>query len=283
MSTSATVLENESRAISKGRLHVCSLMYHDIVTPGSDEESGFPGAGSLPYRISPSDFEQQLAVVAEQGYKATRSVQSLLESGETNHELLLTFDDGGISARTHAAEQLARRNWVGHFFVATNFISTRGFMDPEGIRDMHRLGHVVGSHMQNHPSLPDVRTYRNKCDEWNRSVDRLEEILEAPVTVGSLPGGIYSEKDVEAAAQAGIKILFTSECQYGTWDCCGVRCFGRFAIRSHMKPWYIGALAMGNPFVQAKEFSRWQLAGILRRYRGGSYNKFRNALLTILG
>ncbi len=272
-----------SKSISNKKLRICTLMYHDLVTPGSDEVSGFSWPGSIPYRITPSDFEQQLSLIAKRGYSATRLVDEVIASGNCDREILLTFDDGGLSALTHVAEQMSSRKWVGHFFIATNYISTRGFLDPEGIRELHRLGHVVGSHMQSHPSLPDLRTHQDKCDEWNRSVELLEAILECPITVGSLPGGIYSEQDVEAAAQAGIETLFTSECRCGSWECCGVRCLGRFAVRKHMQPWYVNALAVGNPLIQAKEFSRWQVAGILRRNGGGAYGKFRNAILALRG
>lgn len=269
------------RSISHKNLRVCSLMYHDVIAPNSNEESGFPGAGAVPYCVTPTDFEQQLSQISKRGYTASESIHTLVSNGNPGgKKILLTFDDGGRSAFTHVARGLASHNWVGHFFIATNFISTRGFMDADEIRDLHQMGHLIGSHMENHPSLPDRRSFQDKCDEWQQSVDKLEAIIDAPVTVGSLPGGLYSKQDVEAAVRAGVDLLFTSECQCRSWECNGARCFGRYAIRSRMSPSYVRAMVSGNPLPRAREYSRWKLAGLVRNHGGAHFTKVRNALIT---
>ena len=59
---------------------------------------------------------------------------------------LLTFDDGGASAITHTAPALEARNWRGHFFMTVGQLGTPEFLGPAALRDLHRRGHVIGSH-----------------------------------------------------------------------------------------------------------------------------------------
>ena len=47
--------------------------------------------------------------------------------------------------------------------------------------------------------------------EWSESRQRLEDMLGHAVTVGSVPGGYFSRAVAEAAAEAGLQVLFTSE------------------------------------------------------------------------
>ena len=44
---------------------------------------------------------------------------------------MITFDDGGASALA-AGEELARRSWRGHFFIATDLVGRPGYLDWDG-------------------------------------------------------------------------------------------------------------------------------------------------------
>ena len=135
---------------------------------------------------------------------------SLLGERAGEPMLLLTFDDGGSAATTDTAPMLERRGWCGHFFVPTNLIGTKGFLDADEVVALPRAGHVIGSHAHTHrplPGLDDAAVLR----EWVESRAVLEDLLGAPVTVASVPTGRYNGRIGRLAAEAGYEHLFTCE------------------------------------------------------------------------
>ena len=111
-----------------------ALMYHDLVAPGAEDASGFPGRDANSYKVTLDRFRDHLAAIVP-----------VLPAPPAPPALLFTFDDGGASAQA-AADVLEAHGLRGHFFVTANFIGTRGFVDGAAIRDLDRRGHVVGSH-----------------------------------------------------------------------------------------------------------------------------------------
>src|SRR2546426_622750 len=70
-----------------------TLMYHDIVPRGAEDSSGFPGGDAASYKLTPAQFDAHLDAIARRAGVAPP---------------VMTFDDGGDSARS-AADALARR------------------------------------------------------------------------------------------------------------------------------------------------------------------------------
>ena len=122
---------------------------------------------------------------------------------------MLTFDDGAASA-VEAAEQLARRSWPGHFFIATDLVGSPGFLGWDDVCGLGRAGHVIGSHSCSHPDRMAACSGEQLLDEWSRSAGVLAEALGRPVSTASVPGGLYSSSVGRAAAAAGFTTLFTS-------------------------------------------------------------------------
>src|SRR5438045_896098 len=141
-----------------------TLMYHDVVTRGSEDSSGFPGGDAASYKVTPEQFEAHLDAI--QRASITPPV--------------MTFDDGGASAVT-AADALERRRLRGSFFITTNYIGTSGFLTRAALRDLHARGHVVGSHSCSHPlrmaRLPTPRLLH----EWRASHAALTDMLGSDV------------------------------------------------------------------------------------------------------
>ena len=86
---------------------------------------------------------------------------------------LLSFDDGGVSAYEHIAPMLESYNWVGCFFITTDRIDTPAFVSREQIRDLHRRGHVIGSHSCSHPKKMSECSREELLEEWQRSLSCL--------------------------------------------------------------------------------------------------------------
>src|SRR5689334_16337968 len=131
-----------------------ALMYHDVVPAGEEDSSGFPGRDAALYKVTPELFEEHLRATGVRHVSDT--------------SLAITFDDGGESAM-RAAEALERHGRVGHFFVTTNYIGTRGFVTASDLRELNRRGHVIGSHSCSHPLRMGHCSWPQLMDEWTRS------------------------------------------------------------------------------------------------------------------
>src|SRR6266496_6475869 len=99
---------------------IAAFAYHDVTDDPRD--SGFHGAGALPFKLGRTAFARHLDAMAETG--AQPQLVTAIDCASPGRTLLLTFDDGGASA-LHAGDELCRRGWRGHFFIVTGSIGAR--------------------------------------------------------------------------------------------------------------------------------------------------------------
>ena len=67
---------------------------------------------------SPRRFGEHLDAIERAVGRPPAAVDALSDG-----DWMITFDDGGASA-LHAGEELARRSWRGHFFIATDLVGS---------------------------------------------------------------------------------------------------------------------------------------------------------------
>ena len=67
-----------------------ALMYHDIVAPGDDDASSFPGAAAAHYKLDVDAFARHLDALAASGPRF-----GPVDSRANGPQCALTFDDGG--------------------------------------------------------------------------------------------------------------------------------------------------------------------------------------------
>lgn len=238
-----------------GGYHV-TLLFHDVYAT-DPAESGFRSPAADRYKLSLSQFEQHLA--------------GLTRLPGTALPFSLTFDDGGESFYTRIADRLERLGWRARCFVATDFIDQPGFLTRRQISELDARGHEIGAHSASHPPRlnacgPDVLRR-----EWRTSVDVLQNILGRPVHTASVPGGYYSTAVAEAAADAGIRTLFTSEPVITPRLDGGCAVHGRFAIRRHDTPMLSARLAGRAPWARWQKWSDWNTKSIFKLMLGSSY------------
>jgi peptidoglycan/xylan/chitin deacetylase (PgdA/CDA1 family) len=250
-----------------------SIMYHDVVENGDFESSGFPGEGSHLYKLRREDFTLHLDEIA-----AAKAAVTTVREMKT-HPVLLTFDDGGVSFHHPIADLLEARGWRGHFFITTDRIGTPGFLTESELRDLHRRGHIVGSHSCSHPTRMAALTRAELDREWQQSVRRLSEMLGAPVQVASVPGGYYSRQVGESAAAAGIQMLFTSEPTARTATVNGCLLLGRYVIQRGMEPGWSGGFAAGRRAQCWRQTALWKAKRVAKSVGGTGYLKLREAIL----
>jgi peptidoglycan/xylan/chitin deacetylase (PgdA/CDA1 family) len=254
-------------------MRAISIMYHDVVENGDFNSSGFPGEGAHLYKLRREDFERHLDAIAATT-KAVSTVRNLVDGS-----VLLTFDDGGSSFHHPIAGLLEQRGWRGHFFVTTDRIGAPGFLTETELRDLHRRGHIVGSHSCSHPTRMASLTRAELDREWQNSVARLSGILGEPVDTASVPGGYYGPQVGEAAQSAGIEVLFTSEPTTRIAHLNGCLLLGRYVVQRGMGPEWSAGFAAGRIAQCWRQTAMWKVKRLAKTLGGGLYLDLREAIL----
>lgn len=236
-----------------------ALLFHDVYQ-SDPASSGFAGVAAARYKLSLAEFERQLDGLA----RNLRRAPGLLHGASVATPdsalaptVTLTFDDGGASYLGLVADRLEHRGWRAHCLVTTDRIGSRGFLDAAGLRELHARGHAIGSHSASHPArfaaLDDARLHA----EWRDSRTALEDLLGAPVSTGSVPGGDYAPRVARAAAACGLALLFTSEPVQRPERVAGCLVVGRYAVRHGARPDLCARLARDDPATLAAEWLVW--------------------------
>jgi len=232
------------------------LLFHDIYV-SDPRESGFASAAADRYKLSVGQFDRELAAL-----KAVTAPAM---------PFALTFDDGGKSFYTIAADRLEALGWRGHCFVTTGYIGRPGFLTRREIQELHRRGHTIGSHSVSHPSrihacAPDVID-----DEWRNSIATLEDIVGAAIDTASVPGGFYALPVASSAAAASIRTLYTSEpvCAAGFVGDCRIE--GRFTIRQNSAPGLAARLVAHAPWSRWGMWAQWNAKAAVKPILGPFY------------
>ena len=263
-------------------MQLVSLLFHDVYRRDIGE-SGFSSPGADRYKLSAEQFAAQL-----DGVRAGRAdgpiVATGLSGASTTRELpfLITVDDGGVSYHRLIADQLEARGWRGHAFISTSFIGRRGFMTVEQLRDLDQRGHVVGSHSASHPARFSACSRSEMVDEWTASKRWLEDALGHEVPVASLPGGYLSPAVAETAAEAGYRVLFTSEPVTRTYrqDACTI--IGRYAIRAGADASFSRKLVERARWTRSEEWASWQVKGLLKPVLGPLYARLADRVAPLI-
>lgn len=243
-----------------------ALIYHDLASAETREQTGFPGPAAARYKLDIEAFDAHLAAIAASGV----SVGSVSSGAGA----ALTFDDGGASALL-AAEMLERRGWRGAFFVTTERIGTPGFLSADGVRELVARGHEVGSHSHTHPTYMGTLTREELAGEWVASREILAEVLGEPPPSAAVPGGFLSPTVLEEAAGAGYRLLMTSEPSARLSRRAGMLVQGRFTIWAATPPARAAAYARGSRTARIAMWLAWQAKTGPKRVSPRSYEAAR--------
>ncbi len=260
---------------------ITTLLYHDVVSAGDCDSSGFPGAGPNVYKMDRVLFQEHLDAIQRTAPSPPGPVYRVLEPGRHGKpkHTLLTFDDGGSSGYTIIADMLEERSWVGHYLVTTERIGSKGFLSAKQVRELHCRGAVIGSHTHSHPSRLSSLSYNRLVEEWKTSCAILSDILSAPVDVASVAGGYFSTEVAEAADDAGIRILFNSEpvTSMKTVGACHV--LGRFSLKRGVAASEAAAIVSGSRATHWKHRGLWGLKEGVKAVSGELWPIMRRQIL----
>jgi peptidoglycan/xylan/chitin deacetylase (PgdA/CDA1 family) len=258
-----------------------ALMYHDVVPIDGADASGFPGGDAARYKLAPASFNEHANALDAAVHEVPCRVALATAPWPADaRPVFLTFDDGGISGAETIAETLEQRGWHGHFFVTTAYIDRPGFMTPRHLRDLHARGHVIGSHSHSHPLRMSRCSREQLQGEWSQSVARLQDILGAPVTVASVPGGDYSPMVADTAQEAGISQLFTSQPTVHCWTAGRVLAIGRFAMTRSSSPRHAADIVSGRGVARSRDAFAWRIKRAAKLLGGRYYLATRDVMLS---
>jgi hypothetical protein len=119
--------------------------------------------------------------------------------------------------------------------------------------------------------------------EWSTSRAILTDIVGADVTVASISNGYYSRRVAEAAAESGIRFLFTSEPTVVTAEVSGCLVIGRYSVLGCSSPELSAQLALGCKTARWRQAVAWQLKKALKKVAGPHYTTLRTTLLHAVG
>lgn len=260
-------------------MRVVALLYHDVVGLEGYGSSGFPDGDANIYKLTRAAFGVHLAwVSAVASPRATMpALLTTPTAGEQERPIpvIFTFDDGGVGGIEHAAPLLEEHGWRGLFFITTDWIGRPGFLDEPQLRELSARGHVIGSHSCSHPARMSACTDGLLRREWRDSCARLAEVLGAPVTTASVPGGYFSERVADAAREAGIRILFTSEPRRTVQYRGDLALVGRLSIMQGDPPVLARELAAGALTPVLRQAAVWEIKKVIKRIGGEHWLAFR--------
>lgn len=263
-------------------MRAVSLMYHDFLDPDALEGSGFSGISGNRYAINRAEFQAHMAALSRRMNQSPSLATDVLQAWPRNPPVMLTFDDGGLSAYTIVMDVLDQYGWKAHFFIATDWIGQPHFMTPEHIRTLRNRGHVIGSHSCSHPSMMSSLESGRILTEWVDSVNCLSDILGEQVTTASVPGGYYSQQVAQAASCAGIRVLFSSEPTGRSHMVGHARVFGRYVVRPGMTPERLAKFIQGAYLSRTREHVSWTIKKLVKTIGGEAYPMLRSGILQLL-
>ena len=237
-----------------------ALGYHDVVEHSRREHSGFKGADAAHYKVSPDTLRAHLS-----------------GAGGKTSSLLVTFDDGGVSAIESAADILESLQIRGFFFVVSSLIGTPGFLDHGQILELHRRGHRIGTHTETHPIPISALPYRQIFREWHESRARLEDCIGSAVTAAAVPGGFTSTNVFRAAEDAGLDSMFTSDPTKELKQFGNLKIYGRFAVTQSTSLATIRSVAAGSSLPWIRQRVLWEAKKVAKAIGGKTWLQARKA------
>jgi peptidoglycan/xylan/chitin deacetylase (PgdA/CDA1 family) len=175
-------------------------MFHRLVDPPESQ-----------FDVPPQVFQSLVEWFRGEGYTVDSFSglwRRMTEGTLPERYAVITFDDGHPSALA-AAETLAQNGMEATFFVLK---PSDRWADFAGVNEIRRLSELaeVGSHGVWHSALGRISLAEAK-EELTVSKKWLEDTLGRPVQSFSFPLGSYNNAVVQAAREAGYKLLGSSK------------------------------------------------------------------------
>ena len=185
------------------QIRVPSLMYHYVSwLPAIDPNMALRRS----LTVSPTDFEEQLRYLRDQGYAGitTRDLWWSLDQTAPlpAKPVMLTFDDGYADAYTVVLPLLQKYGFVGVFFVTVNKVDTSGYITRDQLRALADAGMDIESHAIDHVSMM-TRTLAEQRYQMCTARQFLSQWTGTDVRHFAYPSGDYNADSFSALQSCG--------------------------------------------------------------------------------
>jgi peptidoglycan/xylan/chitin deacetylase (PgdA/CDA1 family) len=154
------------------------------------------------FSIDTGEFNRIISVLRFQGnIISPENIRTA--SGKT---FILTFDDGTID---HYDLINSHPELKCLFFINTDNVGKRGYLDKTQIFDLQSAGHTIGSHSHQHQPLTAL-SEKAIYDELETSLKHLDDFTGRKTEWFAPPEGLYDERVIEAAKESGIRYFRTT-------------------------------------------------------------------------
>lgn len=185
------------------------LVYHHIV-PNDFSVESFP-PGEQPYFSRLSEFYSHLDYLVSNNF-STLTIDEIGNPGkelQSSKKVAITFDDGQISDYTIAFPALSNHKMKATFYIVTDFIGKKGWLNWDQLKEMLRYGMEIGSHSCSHHRLLDLKK-EDILMELQKSKQVLEDRLGCYIRSFTPPFGLGDQRIMELALEAGYETICTS-------------------------------------------------------------------------
>jgi peptidoglycan/xylan/chitin deacetylase (PgdA/CDA1 family) len=146
--------------------------------------------------VSPSDFDNQMAYLKENGY-TTISFDEIGNAGNIEKPILITFDDGYEDKYTNAYPILKKYGFKATIFLVSNYIGKKHFLTAEQISEMEDIISFQ-DHTSTHHRLTEL-TDSQINDEFYKSIKEIQKLTKKPLIATAYPYGAYNIKVINSA------------------------------------------------------------------------------------
>ena len=170
-----------------GNGNVINICFHGIGTPQRELEPG------------------------EDRYWITEDLfYAVLEEVRTWPSARISFDDGNSSDVELGLPALLERGLQADFFVLASRLESKGSLDAEAVRELHRNGMTIGSHGMWHRPWRGMDPATSDA-ELVQARDRLAAVVGTGVDTAACPLGRYDRELLTRMHKLGYSRVFTSD------------------------------------------------------------------------
>lgn len=135
--------------------------------------------------------------------------EAIIAAAARDDRVAITFDDGNASDAQEALPRLREAGTAATFFVLPGKLGDPGYLDADGVAQLHADGMIVGSHGLHHRNWRDLDSHELYAEVAGSS-RRLSELLGRTVDLVAVPFGSYDRR-VLKVAQCTYRRVFTSD------------------------------------------------------------------------
>ncbi|MBG6201141.1 peptidoglycan/xylan/chitin deacetylase (PgdA/CDA1 family) [Labrenzia sp. EL_13] len=164
------------------------INFHGIGTPSRKLENG-----EGPYWIEEEKYLQILDLIEP-----------------VKHRVQITFDDGNASDLEIGVPGLEKRGLKATFFPLAGRVDKQGSLSSEGLRELLRARHKVGSHGHGHMSWKELDE-RSERTELVDARALLEDYIGQSISEAAIPFGLYGRNTLRQLKAHGYKRVYSSD------------------------------------------------------------------------